>query len=63
MKPFPIPVVAGPGSHTEEEGLEFMPMPKAEPLVTPIPPEDAAPEDLQAAADVVEQLIESMQRH
>lgn len=62
MKPFPIPVVGGPGSHPViDEGLEFLPMPKAEPLTTPIPPADAAPEELLAAADVVEQLIESLQ--
>ncbi|MBL0141089.1 MAG: hydrogenase expression/formation protein [Betaproteobacteria bacterium] len=63
MKSFPIPVVAtGPGSHPpEDEGLEFLSMPKAEPLVNPIPPEDAAPGELAAAADVVEQLLESMQ--
>lgn len=65
MKDFPIPVVAfGPGSQPEDEaGLEFLPMPKAEPLATPIPPGDAAPAELAAAADVVEQLMESMRRH
>ena len=63
MKSFPIPVVAaGPGSQPlEDEGLAFMPMPRAEPLVTPIPPEDAAPDEMSAAADVVEQLLESLQ--
>jgi hydrogenase-1 operon protein HyaF len=65
MKPFPLPLVAtGPGAHPrEDEGLAFMEMPKAEPLATPLPPEDAAPGELMAAADVVEQLIESMERH
>ena len=63
MKSFPIPVFAtGPGSQPlEDEGLAFMPMPRAEPLVTPIPPEDAAPDEMSAAADVVEQLLESLQ--
>ena len=65
MKDFPIPVVAfGTGSQSvEDEGLEFLPMPKAEPLATPVPPDDAAPEELTAAADVIEQLMESMRRH
>jgi hydrogenase-1 operon protein HyaF len=40
-----------------------MHMPRAEPLETPIPPDDAPDEDLAAAADVVEQLIAAMQRH
>jgi hydrogenase-1 operon protein HyaF len=64
MKDFPIPVVAfGPGSQGGgEEGLAFMPMPKAEPLLTPIPPEDASRDELLAAADVVEQLLEAMAR-
>jgi hydrogenase-1 operon protein HyaF len=63
MKDFPIPVVAwGPGSQQEEEGLEFLPMPKAEPLPTPLPPEDASREELFAAADMVEQLLEAMER-
>ena len=64
MKPFPLPLVAtGPGSQAPEDlELAFMPMPKAEPLVTPIPPEDAAPDELWAAADVIEQLLESLAR-
>jgi hydrogenase-1 operon protein HyaF len=65
MRDFPIPVVAfGPGAQSvEDEGLEFMPMPKAEPLLTPIPPEDASRDELLAAADVVEQLLEAMARN
>ncbi len=63
MKDFPIPVVAGPGSQPQDEELAFLPMPKAEPLVTPVPPGDAAPAELAAAADVIEQLMESMRRH
>ena len=65
MKPFPIPVTAfGAGSQpTEDVELEFLEMPKAEPLRTPIPPEDAAAEELAAAADVVEQLLEAMKAH
>lgn len=65
MKDFPIPVVAfGSGSQgAEDDGLAFMPMPKAEPLVTPIPPEDASRDELLTAADVVEQLLEAMARH
>jgi len=64
MKPFPIPVTAlGAGLAHEEENLDFLPMPKAEPLDTPRPPEDAAPEELAAAADVVEQLLEAMGAH
>ena len=58
MKDFPIPVVAfGPGSQQEDEELGFMPMPKAEPLVAPLPPEDAPEEDREAAAAVVEQTL------
>ena len=59
MKPFPIPVTAfGAGTQPAEDlELEFLEMPKAEPLRTPIPPEDAAAEELAAAADVVEQLV------
>jgi hydrogenase-1 operon protein HyaF len=65
MKDFPLPVVAfGAGSQpAEDEGLAFLPMPKAEPLCTPIPPADAAPAELSAAADVIEQLMESMRGH
>ena len=64
MKDFPIPVVAfGPGSQGGEDAdLAYLPMPKAEPLVTPIPPEDAERDELLAAADVIEQLLEAMQR-
>jgi hydrogenase-1 operon protein HyaF len=65
MRDFPIPVVtvgADPRP-VEDAELDYIPMPGAEPLRTPIPPEDAAPGDLAAAAAVVEQLLESMQRH
>ena len=37
--------------------------PGPSPCARPIPPEDAAPTDLAAAAAVVEQLLESMKRH
>lgn len=65
MKAFPIPVVAyGPGSQVvEDDGFAYLPMPKAEPLATPIPPQDASRDDLLTAADVVEQLLEAMARH
>ena len=65
MKDFPIPVVAfGPGSQgAEDADLAYLPMPKAEPLVTPIPPEDASRDELLAAADIVEQLLDAMARH
>jgi hydrogenase-1 operon protein HyaF len=65
MRDFPVPVVAfGSGSAPAEDlELDYLPMPGAEPLRTPIPPEDAAPTDLAAAAAVVEQLLESMGRH
>ncbi len=65
MKAFPIPVTAfGAGTQPPEDlDLEFLEMPKAEPLRTPIPPEDAAAEELAAAADVVEQLLEAMRGH
>lgn len=65
MNEFPIPVVtigADPRPVQDTE-LDYIPMPGAEPLRTPIPPEDAAPTDLAAAAAVVEQLLESMRRH
>jgi hydrogenase-1 operon protein HyaF len=64
MKDFPIPVVAfGPGSQPVDEGFDYFPMPRVEPLARAIPPEDAAADDRAAAADVVAQLIESMDRH
>jgi len=65
MKDFPIPVVPfGAGSQPPvEEDFHYLPMPGAEPLRTPIPPESAAPTDLAAAAAIVEQLLESMKRH
>ncbi len=65
MRDFPIPVVAFGAASAPAEDLEldYLPMPGAEPLRTPIPPEDAAPTDLAAAAAVVEQLLESMGRH
>lgn len=63
-KDFPIPVVAfGAGSQPADDGFEYVPMPSAEPLRTPIPPEDSAGEDLAAAADLVERLIEAMRSH
>lgn len=61
MKPIPIPVVAvGPGSRAPEEEFDYLRMPAAEPLATPIPPQGAAAEDLAAAAMLVERLIEAM---
>lgn len=65
MKDFPIPVVAfGEDIQpAEDQDLEFMAFPKAEPLVAPLPPMDAAAEDRAAAAAVVDQLIESMRLH
>jgi hydrogenase-1 operon protein HyaF len=64
MKEFPIPVVGtGAGSAPPEPDFDYMRMPGVEPLRNPIPPEDAAPTELQAAAAVVEQLLEAMERH
>ncbi len=65
MKDFPIPVVAfdSGAQVAEDEGFSYLPMPKAEPLVTPIPPENASRDELFAAADVIEQLLEAMARH
>jgi hydrogenase-1 operon protein HyaF len=65
MRDFPIPVVTHGADPRPAQDLEldYLPMPGAEPLRTPIPPEDAAPADLAAAAAVVEQLLESMGRH
>lgn len=65
MKDFPVPVVSfGAGSQlVEDEDLQFMAFPKAEPLVMPLPPMEAAAEDRAAAAAVVEQLIASMRAH
>ena len=63
-KDFPIPVVAfGSGSQPAEEGFDYVPMPGAEPLRTPLPPADSAGEDLAAAADFVERLVEAMRGH
>lgn len=45
MKPFPLPVVAlGPGTHSEEETLDYLPMPKE--MNTFEPPRLPEPEDL-----------------
>lgn len=65
MKPFPIPVTAfGAGSQPAKDlELDFLEMPKAEPLRTPIPPEDLADEERAAAGDVIEQLLEAMRAH
>lgn len=65
MRDFPIPVVAhgSDAQPVQDLELDYMPMPGAEPLRTPIPPEGAAPADLAAAAAVVEQLLEAMGRH
>lgn len=64
MKDFPIPVVPfGAGTHTEDEDLQYPEMPKAEPLTTPIPPQDAPPEDMAAAAAMVDRLIAAMGVH
>lgn len=63
MRDFPIPVVAFGSQGVEDEGFAFLPMPKAEPLATPIPPQNASRDELFAAADVVEQLLEAMARH
>lgn len=65
MRDFPIPVVAtGPGSRAPEDlELDYMVMPGAEPLRTPVPPEDADPTELAVAAAIVEQLLEAMKRH
>ena len=61
---FPIRVVSvGPGSQPADEGLDYLHLPKAEPLLTPLPPEDATDGELAAAGDLVEQLIEAMRRH
>ena len=64
MKDFPIPVVTfGPGSQAAGQDFDYFPLPRPEPLATPIPPEDAAAEERAAAADVVAQLIEALDRH
>jgi hydrogenase-1 operon protein HyaF len=61
---FPVRVVAaGPGSQPAQDGFDYLPMPGAEPLRTPIPPADVAAEDLAAAADLVEQLLAKMRLH
>jgi hydrogenase-1 operon protein HyaF len=64
MKDFPIPVVGfGPGSQPADDGLDFFTLPRAEPLASPIPPQDSGAEDLAAAADVIAQLVDAMRRH
>jgi hydrogenase-1 operon protein HyaF len=61
---FPIPVVAfGPGTQAADEELDYFPMPGAEPLATPQPPEDAAAADLTLTAELVAELVEAMRRH
>jgi hydrogenase-1 operon protein HyaF len=63
MRDFPIPVAAFESGSLPPQDLDYFSMPGAMPLRTPVPPEDAAPSDLAAAAAVVEQLLQSMQRH
>src|SRR6476646_9908964 len=61
MKSFPIPVVSfGEGSQPEEPDFAYLQMPRAEPLATPRPPDDADHADMAAAAAVIEQLLEGM---
>lgn len=61
MKDFPIPVVAfGAGAAALEPGFTYVPMPAAEPLPRPMPPENASAEDLAAAAAVVERFLAAM---
>jgi hydrogenase-1 operon protein HyaF len=62
MKPFPLPVV-GAGSQPAEEPFQYLPMPAAEPLAMPSPPEDASRAECTAAAEVVGRLLEAMRRH
>ena len=63
-KDSPIPVVAfGPGSQPRDDGFEYVSMPRAEPLATPIPPEDSPAEDIAAVGDLVAQLLVAMRRH
>jgi hydrogenase-1 operon protein HyaF len=64
VKPFPLPVVefASP-PRSAEDPFDFPPMPKAEPLARPLPPEDATFEERATAADVLEQVLEAMERH
>jgi hydrogenase-1 operon protein HyaF len=61
MKDFPIPVVAfGAGSQPGDTDFDYVPMPGAEPLRMPIPPDDSGSEDLAVAAGLVERLIAGM---
>ena len=61
MKSFPISVVSfGAGSQPEEPDFSYLQMPRAEPLATPRPPDDANHADMAAAAAVIEQLLEGM---
>lgn len=65
MKSINIPVVAfGAGSQPPEaEPLDYLPIPRAEPLRTPLPPENARPEALAAAAAIIDELASAMRSH
>ncbi len=63
MKEFPIPLVAlGPGTHTEDESLDYMPMPKDmttyRPPVLPEPEELAGLDQARSALQQVLALLE-----
>lgn len=64
MHAFPIPVVAlGPGSHQEEEALDYLPMPHdMRTYQTPILPEPEELRDLAGARTWLGQLLEATQK-
>ena len=64
MKPFPIPVLAlGPGAHSEDDALDYLPMPKdMGGYQTPILPE---PDEIQpnaAVRELMAQVLQQLQR-
>jgi hydrogenase-1 operon protein HyaF len=63
MKDFPIPVVAaGPGSQSEDEALQYMPLPAAmSTFAFPVFSEEAEPASMAAACAVIERLRDGMQ--
>jgi hydrogenase-1 operon protein HyaF len=64
MKDFPIPLVAlGPGTHTEDEGLDYLPLPKD--MATYRPPVLPEPEELvgrEQVRRVLEQVLGLLDR-
>jgi hydrogenase-1 operon protein HyaF len=64
MKAFPIPLVAlGPGTHSEDESLDYMPMPKdMDTYRPPMLPEPEELADLEQARSALQQVLTLLDR-